>query len=222
MAEPEYVPLASYHEHPPEEMLRRAVAFREQMQRRRSVREFSSRAVAREVIEQCVLAAGSAPSGANMQPWHFVAISDATLKQQIREAAEQGEYEFYHGLAGDEWLAALSHLGTDQHKPFLESAPWLIAVFAQKHGVAPDGGKVQHYFVRESVGIAIGILITAVHHAGLVALPYTPSRSGFLNDLLGRPDNERPVLILVVGYPAENTFVPDIGKKPLDEIATFL
>jgi nitroreductase len=209
-------------EYSPEEMLRLAVAFREQMQRRRSVREFSRREVAREVIEQCVLAAGSAPSGANRQPWHFVAVGDAAMKRRIREAAEQGEYEFYHGLANDEWLVALSPLGTDHHKPFLETAPWLIAVFAQRHGVAPDGGKVQHYFVRESVGIAIGMLITAVHHAGLVALPYTPSRSAFLNDLLGRPDNERPVLILVVGYPAEDARVPDIRKKPLDEIATFL
>lgn len=217
-----FEPLGSYREYPPEEMLRRAVAFCEHMQRRRSVREFSRRAVAREVIEQCVLAAGSAPSGANRQPWHFVAVGDATLKRRIRAAAEQGEYAFYHGLANDEWLAALSPLGTDHHKPFLETAPWLIVVFAQNHGIAPDGLKVQHYFVRESVGIAIGMLITAVHNAGLVALPYTPSRSAFLNGLLGRADNERPVMILVVGYPAENVRVPDIGKKPLDEIATFL
>jgi iodotyrosine deiodinase len=217
-----YIPLTSYRECPPEEMLRRAAVFCEQMQRRRSVREFSSRAVPREIIEQCILAAGSAPSGANRQPWHFAVVGDPTLKRQIREAAERGEYEFYHDLAAEEWLAALSPLGTDHHKPFLETAPWLIAVFAQKHGLSPDGGKVQHYFVRESVGIAIGILITAVHHAGLVALPYTPSRSAFLNTLLGRPDHERPVMILVVGYPAENTLVPDIRKKPLNEIATFL
>lgn len=221
MARTGYIMLKSYREYPPEEMLRRATAFREQMQRRRSVREFSSRAVPREIIEQCVLAAGSAPSGANRQPWHFVAVSEASLKRKIREAAEQGEYAFYHGLAGDEWLAALSPLGTDHHKPFLETAPWLIAVFAQKHGLSPDGGKVQHYFVRESVGIALGMLITAVHHVGLVALPYTPSRSAFLNTLLGRPDHERPVLILVVGYPAENVLVPDIGRKTLDQIATF-
>jgi len=222
MTKPEHVPFTSYREHSPEETLRRAVAFREQMQRRRSVREFSGRAVAREVIEQCVRAAGSGPNGANRQPWHFVAVGDPSLKQRIRTAAERGEYEFYHGPANDEWLAALSPLGTDHHKPFLETAPWLIAVFAQKHGVAPDGDKVPHYFVRESVGIAVGILITAVHHAGLVALPYTPSRAGSLNDLLGRPDHERPVLILVVGYPAENALVPDINRKPLAEIATFL
>lgn len=222
MTESGYAGLTTYREYPPEEMLRRAVEFREQMQRRRSVREFSGRMVEREIIEQCLLAAGSAPSGANMQPWHFVAVSDAAMKRRIREAAERGEYEFYHGLANDEWLAALSPLETDHHKPFLETAPWLIAVFAQNHGVTPDGGKVQHYFVRESVGIAIGMLITAVHNAGLAALPYTPSRAGFLNELLGRPDNERPVMILVVGYPAENVLVPDIHKKSLDEIATFL
>jgi len=217
-----HIPLSSYREYPPEEMLRRAAAFREDMQRRRSVREFACRPVSREIIEHCVLAAGSAPSGANMQPWHFVAVGDAPLKRRIREAAERGEYAFYHGLAGDDWLAALSPLGTDYQKPFLEAAPWLIAVFAQKHGLSPDGRKVQHYYVRESVGIAIGMLITAVHHAGLAALPYTPSRAGFLNDLLGRPDSERPVMILAVGFPTENVLVPDIGRKPLGQIATFL
>jgi len=212
----------SYREYPPEEMQRRAVAFREDMQRRRSVREFSTRTVPRDIIEHCVLTAGSAPSGANQQPWHFVVVGDAAVKHRIREAAEEREYAFYHELAGDEWLAALSPLGTDPHKPFLETAPWLIAVFAQKYGVSPDGGKTHHYFVRESVGIAIGMLIAAVHNAGLASLPYTPSQASFLNDLLGRPDHERPIMILVVGYPARDAVVPNITRKGLSEIATFL
>jgi len=222
MAEAKHVSLRSYREYPVSEMGRWAGAFCAEMQRRRSVRQFSDRPVPREVIEQCLLTAGSAPSGANMQPWHFVAVCDADVKRQLRVAAEREEAKFYQGLAGEEWLGALSSLGTDAQKPFLEVAPYLIAIFAQKHGVAPDGSKVQHYFVRESVGIAAGLLVAAVHHAGLVALTYTPPRGGFLNEILGRPDNERPFLILVVGYPAENTTVPDLKKKSLKEIAEFV
>lgn len=211
------------HDEQPElEMARRACAFREEMQRRRSVRDFSDRPVAREVIEDCLLAAGSAPSGANMQPWHFVAVSDLEVKRQIREAAEREEYAFYHGLAGDEWLADLSHLGTGVQKPFLEQAPYLIVVFAQPYGLLPDGGKKKHYYVRESLGIATGVLVVALHHAGLAALTYTPTRMGFLRDLLGRPENERPFIVVVAGYPADGTTVPDLQKKELSEIVTFV
>jgi iodotyrosine deiodinase len=216
------IPLASYHEYEPEEMLQRASRFHDDLRRRRSVREFSSRPVSREVVEQCLLAAGTAPSGANMQPWHFVVVSRPDLKRQIRQAAEKEEYEFYHGRAGAEWLGALSGLGTSCEKPFLESAPYLIVVFAQSYCVSPDGHKVKHYYVRESVGIATGLLIAAVHNAGLVALPYTPSRPAFLNQMLERPENERPFLVLVVGYPADEARVPDIARKPLDETTTFL
>jgi iodotyrosine deiodinase len=217
-----YVSLDSYEEYPAQEMKQRAVSFRADMQRRRSVRDFSDRPVPRELIEECVRAAASAPSGANMQPWHFVAVSDPGTKKRIREAAEKEEYEFYHGRAGEEWLGVLSPLGTNYQKPFLETAPYLIAIFARTYGVLPDGRQVKHYYVRESVGIATGILLTAIHHAGLAVLPYTPSRPGFLNGILGRPRNERPFLVLVVGYPAEGALVPDIHRKTLNEVATFV
>jgi nitroreductase len=222
MATPKWIPLSSYRSYSPAEMDRRAKAFCLEMQRRRSVREFASRPVSKETIADCLRAAGSAPSGANMQPWHFVVVGDASVKRRIREAAEAEEYAFYHGRAGTEWLEALSDLGTDCQKPFLEAAPYLIAIFAQTYGVREEGHKVKHYFVRESVGIATGLLIAALHHAGLATLPYTPSRPGFLSRMLGRPENERPFLVLVVGYPAEGVAVPDIGKKTLDEIATFV
>ena len=217
-----FVPLISYREYPPEEMNRRASAFLEDLRRRRTVREFSDRPVPREVVERCILAAGTAPNGANMQPWHFVAVSDPELKRKIRLAAEEEEREFYSGKAPQEWLDALAPLGTDEHKPFLEQAPWLIAVFTQRYGVLPDGRQVKHYYATESVGIATGMLITAVHNAGLASLTHTPSPMGFLNTLLGRPENERPFLLLVVGYPSQDARVPDISKKPLEEIATFL
>jgi iodotyrosine deiodinase len=219
---PKFVPLTSYREYPPEEMKQRAASFRTDMQRRRTVRCFSSRPVAREVIEDCVLAAGTAPSGANLQPWHFVVVSDPTVKRQIREAAEREEYEFYHRRAPQEWLNAVAPLGTDYKKPFLEEAPYLIAIFAQSYSLLPDGRKVKNYYVKESVGIATGILITAIHNAGLVSLTYTPYRMGFLKRILGRPDNERPFLVLVVGYPSEGAVVPEISKKPLEGIATFV
>lgn len=216
------VPLTSYREYPPEQMRERAAAFRAEMQRRRSVRDFSNRPVSRQVIEECLLAAGSAPSGANMQPWSFVVVADPEVKRRIREGAEEAEYEFYHAKAPDEWLGALSPLGTDQHKPFLETAPYLIVIFARTYGLLPDGRKVKHYYVRNSVGIAAGILITAIHNAGLVSLPYTPSRMDFLNRILLRPQNEQPFLVLVVGYPAEGATVPDIAKKRLQQISTFV
>ena len=222
MTKAKLVPLSSlYREYAPEQMAERAAAFRAEMQRRRSVREFSTRPVGREVIEECLLAAGSAPSGANMQPWSFVVVGDAQIKHRIREAAEEAEREFYQSKASDEWLSALSPIGTDAHKPFLEDAPYLIVIFAQTQGVLP-GSIRRHYYVRNSVGIATGILITAVHNAGLVCLPYTPSRTEFLNAILSRPENEQPFLVLVVGYPADGATVPDLPKKPLDEIATFV
>ncbi|HQR33824.1 MAG TPA: nitroreductase family protein [Blastocatellia bacterium] len=217
-----FLPLTSWREIEPGEMLRRAAEFRQQMQRRRTVRYFSDRPVAREVIAECLLAAGTAPSGANLQPWHFVVVSDPAIKHRIRVEAEAEEHDFYTRKAPQEWLDALAPLGTDEHKPFLETAPYLIVVFAQSYGVLPDGRKVKNYYVQESVGIATGMLITAVHNAGLVSLTHTPSPMGFLNEILGRPANEKPFLILVVGYPTEDAVVPDIGKKPLQEIATFL
>ncbi len=222
MTPPKFIPLTTYREYPVEEMKRRASAFREEMQRRRTVRYFSDRPVPREIIDDCLLAAGSAPSGANLQPWHFVVVSDPAVKKQIREAAEKEEHEFYHGRAPQEWLDALAPLGTDEHKPYLETAPYLIVIFAQSYGLLPDGRKVKNYYVTESVGIATGMLITAIHHAGLVSLTHTPSPMGFLNQALGRPENERPIMILVVGYPADDAVVPEIGKKSLQEIATFV
>lgn len=222
MTEAKNVPLTSYLEYPPEEMKRRAATFRAEMQRRRSVRTFSSRPVAREVVEDCLLTAGSAPSGANQQPWSFVVVSDLEIKQQIRQAAEKEEYEFYHAKAPKQWLDALSDLGTNEQKPFLEKAPYLIVIFSQTYGIQPDGEKVKHYYVRHSVGIATGMLITAIHNAGLVALTYTPPKMGFLREILTRPENEQPFLVLVVGYPAEGTKVPDITRKKLHEIATFV
>ncbi|MDP2318935.1 MAG: nitroreductase family protein [Acidobacteriota bacterium] len=217
-----FVALTGYQQFDPETMTRRAAAFYEDVKRRRTVRDFSDRPVPREVIENCLRAAGTAPNGANLQPWHFVAVGDPAIKRKIREGAEEEERAFYSGKAPQEWLDALAPLGTDEHKPFLETAPWLIVIFGESYGELPDGRKVKHYYTQESVGIATGILITAVHHAGLVSLTHTPSPMGFLNDILGRPARERPFLILVVGYPADGATVPDITKKPLDAIATFI
>ena len=176
----------------------------------------------RRFIEQAILAAGSAPSGANQQPWTFVAIADAAVKARIRAAAEEEEKAFYDGRAGEEWLEALAPLGTGWEKPFLETAPWLVAVFMQRWGVGADGQRVKHYYALESVGIAIGFLIAALHEAGLATLTHTPSPMGFLNEICGRPDNEKPIVLLVVGKPAEGCRVPDITKKSLDEIARFI
>jgi iodotyrosine deiodinase len=214
--------LFDYREYPPEEMIRRAAEFYAEMRRRRSVRQFSDRPVPREVIEHCLRAAGTAPSGANMQPWSFVVVSDPAVKWRIREGAEEQERALYERRASEEWLEALAPLGTDAHKPFLEQAPYLIVIFAQRYGLAPDGSKVKHYYVIESVGIAAGMLLAAIHHAGLAALTYTPSPMRFLGEILGRPPNERPFLVLAVGYPAEDARVPQIGKKTLEEIATFV
>jgi nitroreductase len=221
MPKARFIPLPEYREYDPDEMLRRATAFRADVARRRSVRDFSDRPVPQEIIEECLLAAGTAPSGANMQPWRFVVVSDPETRKQIREGAEKEEQEFYRQRAPEEWLRALEPLGTDEHKPFLETAPYLIAIFAESYGIGPGGEKVKHYYAQESVGIACGILITALHYAGLVSLTHTPSPMKFLNRILERPDNERPFLLLVVGYPAIEARVPDIPRKRLDQIATF-
>lgn len=222
MAEPVLIPLPAYQRYSVDEMKRRAAEFYSDMRTRRTVREFSLEPVPKQVIENCLRVAGTAPNGANMQPWHFVVVSDPAIKQKIRVAAEKEEREFYQHKAPQEWLDALAPLGTNEHKPFLETAPYLIVIFAQTHGLLPDGRKVKHYYTQESVGIATGMLITAIHRAGLVSLTHTPSPMGFLNQILGRPMQERPFLILVVGYPAENAMVPAITKRPLEEIATFL
>jgi iodotyrosine deiodinase len=217
----QFARLTGYEAPDPATMKARAAAFYEEVKRRRTVRDFSERPVPREVIEDCIRAAGTAPNGANMQPWHFVVVADPEIKQKIRAGAEEEERAFYQGKAPQEWLDALAPLGTDEHKPFLETAPYLIVIFSESYGELPDGRKVKHYYTQESVGIATGILITAVHHAGLVSLTHTPSPMGFLNQILGRPARERPFLILVVGYPADGATVPDITKKALSEIATF-
>ena len=219
---PQMIPYDGSPGYSPEEMARRAAAFCDLVRRRRSVRDFSDRPVPREVIESCLRAAGSAPSGANCQPWHFVVVSDPAVKRRIRTAAEQAERRFYEARGDEEWLGAVAPLGTDASKPFLDTAPYLIAVFEQRYGLAPDGRRIRHYYPRESVGIATGILITALHQSGLAVLTYTPNPMGFLNDVLSRPANERPFLLLVVGYPADGAQVPALTKKPLDEIATFL
>ncbi len=222
MAEPRFVPYTDHREYPEAEMLRRAGEFNDEMQRRRTIRAFSPRPVAREVIEQCLLAAGSAPSGAHQQPWFFVAVSDPVVKADIRVRAEEAEREFYSGVAPKEWLEALAPLGTDEHKPYLETAPWSIAVFARLWGEGADGEKQKHYYVQESVGIACGMLITALHHSGLATLTHTPSPMGFLAERLGRPPNERAVMLVVAGYPSEGVRVPDIKRKGLGEIASFV
>jgi iodotyrosine deiodinase len=219
---PRLVPAPRIGDVSDEELLRRAREFYERMQRRRTIRHFSERAVGREVIESCIRAAGTAPSGANLQPWHFVAISDSAVKGEIRVAAEREEREFYEHRAPKAWLEALAPLGTDSNKPFLENAPWLIAVFAQPVRILPDGTKSPTYYAIESVGIATGMLVTAVHSCGLAALTHTPSPMGFLNKILGRPSHEKPFLLLVVGHPAENAMVPDVERKTLGAISSFM
>jgi len=221
MTEPKLTPLATYREYPIEEMQRRAEELATELRRRRTVREFSDRPVPKEIIEHCLWAAGSAPSGANLQPWHFVVVGDAEIKRKIREGAEVEEHEFYTRRAPQEWLEALAPLGTNEHKPFLETSPYLIVVFAQRYGLLPDGRKVKHYYPLESVGLATGMLITALHHAGLASLTHTPSPMGFLNEILERPANERPFLILVTGYPANDAQVPVITKKELEEYVSW-
>ena len=218
MEEPRLLPLEGYQELSEEKMLQHAATFYECVRRRRTVREFSSRRIPPGVVENCIRSAGTAPSGANLQPWRFVIVSDPIIKRRIREAAEREEREFYSRRAPKEWLDVLAPLGTNEHKPFLVEAPCLIAIFVKRFGICSDGTRVKHYYANESVGLASGILITALHYSGLATLTHTPSPMGFLNEILGRPDNEQPFLLLVVGYPREDARVPDIVRKPLEEI----
>jgi iodotyrosine deiodinase len=206
---------------PAAEMLAAVSAFRAGMARRRTVRDYATTPVPRAIIEHAIMTAGTAPSGANQQPWTFAAISSPEVKARIREAAEEEERAFYAGRAGEEWLDALSHLGTGWEKPFLTEAPWLIAIFAQRWGEA-QGKKIKHYYVPESVGIATGFLIASLHQAGLATLTHTPSPMGFLNEICGRPESEKAVILLVVGYPKEGCSVPRITKKPLEDIAVWI
>lgn len=222
MSDYSFIPLTDWREYPPEKMRTRLADFYNDLRRRRTVREFSPRPVPRDIIETALMTAGTAPSGANLQPWHFVAVGGADVKRRIRIAAEAEEKEFYEHRASPEWLEALAPLGTDTKKPFLETAPWLIAVFLQKFGRLPDGRKVKHYYPVESTGLATGLLITALHRAGLACLTHTPSPMRFLNEILDRPSNERPFLLLVTGYPADNAMVPDIHRKPLSDYTTFI
>ena len=222
MNQPKFIPFKNPHSYSDEEMIKRSKEFYEIMKQRRTIREFSDKSVPRKVIENCIVTAGTAPNGANMQPWHFVVVSDKKIKKEIREAAEVEEKLFYTERATQEWLDALAPLGTDENKPFLETAPHLIVIFAKKYDVLPDGRQLKNYYASESVGIATGLLITAIHNAGLVSLTHTPSPMNFLNDILKRPANEKPYLILVVGHPAEDAKVPDIRKKPLKEIVEFI
>ncbi len=216
------LPLPDRSDLTPEQSLKAAQAFYDQMRRRHSVRDFSDARVDEAIIASCIRAAGTAPSGANHQPWHFVAISDPAMKAQIRAAAEKEEEAFYAGGGGDEWLKALEPIGTGAEKPHLTTAPWLIVVFAQRYGMTTDGHRYKNYYVPESVGIATGMLITALHQAGLSCLTHTPNPMKFLNDLCDRPESEKPTMILVVGHPAADATVPAVAKikKPLDQILT--
>ncbi|MEQ8395987.1 nitroreductase family protein [Thalassobaculum sp.] len=222
MRQPVMQPLADYHAYPDDAMQRRAREFADNLKRRRTVRDYVARDVPREVLEHCLRAAASAPSGANMQPWHFAVITDPAVKRRIRLAAEEEEREFYRERAPQEWLEALAPLGTDEHKPFLEHAT-LIAIFAQRHGALPDGRRVKHYYVAESLGIATGFLIAALHDAGLATLTHTPSPMGFLNEICQRPENEKPYLLLVTGFPTPDCRVPEFGgtRKPMDEVTSW-
>ena len=215
------IALEPYPRYSEEEMRSRAEALYDTLNTRRTVRDFSDAPVPREIIESCIKTASTAPSGANQQPWHFAVVGDPKIKRQIREAAEAEERAFYEHRASDEWLAALSHLGTDAEKPFLETAPYLIVVFALVNRTDEKGERTKHYYPYESTGLATGFLINALHNVGLASLTHTPNPMKFLNEGLGRPSNERPFLILVTGYPAEGVTVPDIERRSLEEICTF-
>ncbi len=206
---------------PPNESLARADALVERMEKRRSVRDFSPDPVPRGLVERAIRAASTAPSGAHKQPWTFAAISDPSLKARIRAAAEEEERRSYEERMSEEWLSALAPLGTDAVKPYLEVAPWLVVLFAQRWGVGPDGRRVKHYYVQESCGIAAGLFVAALHEMGLSTLTHTPSPMGFLSEILERPDNEKAMILFPVGYPAEGALVPDIHRKPLDEVSVW-
>ena len=222
MEERDFIPYSSYNSYPIEEMQKRSEEIFLNIQRRRTIRDFSNKPIPKDIIENCLRAAGTAPSGANRQPWHFSVVSDLETKKKIREAAEAEEKKFYSGRATDEWLEALAPLGTDENKPFLEIAPYLIVIFSEAYGLDNKGEKIKNYYVSESVGIATGMLITALHNAGLATLTHTPSPMNFLREILGRGENERTFLILVVGFPSENAQVPNIEKKNLEEYTTFI
>ncbi|MGI9390314.1 MAG: nitroreductase family protein [Boseongicola sp.] len=220
----EPIPLPDRFEFDEQKQLKESIAFKDRMSRRHTVRDFSDRAVSREVIENCVSAAGTAPSGANHQPWFFACISNSEIKARIREASEEEERLFYAGGGGNEWIKALEPIGTDASKPHLTTAPWLIVVFAQRWGTFEDGSRYKNYYVPESVGIATGFLIAALHHAGLATLTHTPARMKFLNEMLGRPASEKATMILTVGHAAEDATVPNAAKfkKPPKAISEFL
>ena len=222
MPKQNFIPLKDYQEFSESDMIEKSKQFYDQIKTRRTVRDFSDKTISKEVIENCLKAAGTAPSGANLQPWHFVVVSKPEIKKKIRIAAEEEEKEFYTNRAPKDWLEALTPLGTDESKPFLETAPYLIAIFYKSYDILPDGKQIKQYYAIESTGIATGLLITAIHNAGLVSLTHTPSPMKFLNDILDRPKNERPFLLLVVGYPSNDAKVPDIKKKSLQEIASFI
>lgn len=218
---PRFRPWQEYRRYPLEEMRARARDFADDVHRRRTIRDFADAPVPESIIADCIRAAGSAPSGANRQPWHFAVVGNASVKRRIREAAEVEERAFYGQRAPKAWLDDLAPLGTDADKPFLERAPWLIVVFAERFEADEAGGRHKNYYVSESVGIATGMLLTALHHAGLATLTHTPSPMGFLRDILQRPKNERPFLIVVAGFPAANAAVPLIERKPLDAITSW-
>lgn len=221
MTEDKFIRLKDYRKYSNEQMLARSKNFYKDMNRRRTVRSFSSEVFPIDILENCILTAGTAPSGANKQPWHFSVVNNPEIKKKIRSAAEEEEREFYSTRAPKEWLTALEPFGTDANKSFLETAPYLIAVFAKGYEVLSDGTKLKNYYVQESVGIACGLLIAAIHNAGLVSLTHTPSPMNFLNEILDRPSNERPYLLIVVGYPEEKVLVPDIHRKKLSETTTY-
>ena len=220
MDETSFIPY-SHKSYPIEEMQQRSKNFHKSIQQRRTIRDFSDKPVPEEIIVNCLKSAGTAPSGANRQPWHFSVVSDMEIKKQIRKAAEEEEKKFYSGRAPDEWLEALEPLGTDENKPFLEVAPYLIVIFSEAYGLDDKGNKIKNYYVPESVGIATGILITALHNAGLVTLTHTPSPMNFLREILGRGENERAFLILVTGFPSKNVTIPNIQKKKLEDYTSF-
>ena len=222
MTEPRHIPLTDQRSYSVDETVERSRNFYQEIKRRRTVRDFSDQPVSREVIENCILAAGTAPNGANLQPWHFSVVENLGVKTEIRKAAEQEEEAFYNGKAPQPWLDALAPLGTDSNKPFLETAPYLIVIFSKSHEQRNDGSTVKNYYANESTGIATGFLIAALHDAGLATLTHTPSPMKFLNKILNRPAHERPFVLLVVGYPSENAVVPDISKKSLAEISNFI
>jgi nitroreductase len=221
MPDCKFIPLRDYNPLKEIDMKKKSEEFYMFLKNRRTVRDYSNENIPLEVLENCIKTAGTAPSGANLQPWHFVIVSDPEIKKQIRIEAEKEEKEFYTNRAPQEWLDALAHLGTDEHKPFLEDAPYLIAIFSKSYEILPDGKKIKQYYSQESVGIATGMLITAIHNAGLASLTHTPSPMNFLNKILERPKNERPFLLLVVGKPAKGAKVPDIKRKKLRDILSY-